>query len=106
MCEHRTIIGSMGDRSTVAKRSRRWDGLPFGVAVAMTLALAGCDTPRPPAPASPQAANQPASKATIQLDPGCPLGATALLGLNIAEESCRPSIRTLPAGPPGSPNIP
>ena len=52
-------------------------------------------------PASQKAA-QPGGKVDLHLDPGCPLGATVQQGLNVVEESCRPSPRTNPPGPVGT----
>lgn len=51
---------------------------------------------------APQKAAQPGGKVDLHLDPGCPLGATVQQGLNVVEESCRPSPRTNPPGPVGT----
>jgi hypothetical protein len=37
------------------------------------------------------------------LDPGCPLGSVALLGLNAEEVVCKASFRLTPPGPVGGP---
>lgn len=47
-----------------------------------------------------------AATAIVPLAPGCPLGATATLGLQMEDKGCRSLARTVPAGPVGTPGGP
>jgi hypothetical protein len=93
-------------------------GINLGVALLALLivAVAGCTSPErhaapSPAPrasaksAATAAAKREAARKAVPLSPGCPLGATAALGLNITEKGCNAVPRTRPAGPMGSPNL-
>ena len=54
----------------------------------------------------PPRAKPAAATAIVPLAPGCPLGATATLGLKMEDKGCRSLARTVPAGPIGSPSGP
>ncbi|MGH6979816.1 MAG: hypothetical protein ACREFC_01280 [Stellaceae bacterium] len=79
--------------------------LAFGVAGCDTLMPSRSPSQTPVAAAAPPADKQHGKKPhDIALDPGCPLGSEAVLGLNLAEKRCNSSARTHPAGPVGIPN--
>jgi hypothetical protein len=90
--------------------------LGVGSLAILAVAVAGCATPRqnaagaaaPPAQEGTVKASSAKKKAAarnpVPLSPGCPLGATAVLGLSLVEKGCNAGPRPRPAGPIGVPN--
>lgn len=87
---------------------------------ALSLGLGACDTlwpsssppetpvaaAAPPAPATAGTRHQARQRPAVALDPGCPLGSEAVLGLNLAEKGCNSKPYTQPRGPVGIPATP
>lgn len=87
----------IGPRGTAPSSAARAIVAGVGAAV-LALMIAGCSEPHAAAP--------PSGKTVAiapHLEPGCPLGSEALLGLNLEENSCRESYRLTPPGAVGSP---
>ncbi len=70
---------------------------------ALALIATGCEQRPNSVQAPPQSASAPQSTAQFELNPGCPLGAQALLGIAVTEYTCKPSSITVPRGPVGTP---
>jgi hypothetical protein len=78
----------------------------------LAIAVTGCTEPRQsgaqtahaPAKNGGSAAKKEAARNPVPLSPGCPVGATAALGLNFVEKGCN-AIRPRPPGPVGVPSL-
>lgn len=71
--------------------------------LASLLMVAGCKQPGVGSREPTSTAAAPRNTAQVKLDPGCPLGSNAQLGLAVTEFACKPQAHTSPQGPVGTP---